>query len=123
MITIDPQFDLERYHDDSSSTRSAKNRSSNRISVEKQDPFGDVFAMGSAAEQQDNSNPFDDSNALKTEVEEPYHVFSKREKWLVVIIIGVAGMFSGLSSNIYFPSLDAIARVSNLNFTLLHAEL
>lgn len=43
--------------------------------------------------------------------EQPFHIFNKRQKWFVVIIIGVAGLFSGLSSNIYFPSLDAIARV------------
>lgn len=41
----------------------------------------------------------------------PYHVFSKNEKWMVIVIIGAAGLFSGLSSNIYFPSLDAIAQV------------
>lgn len=46
--------------------------------------------------------------------EQPFHVFNKRQKWFVVIIIGVAGLFSGLSSNIYFPSLDAIARVQCL---------
>ncbi|KAI8261209.1 Itaconate transport protein [Colletotrichum sp. SAR 10_77] len=40
----------------------------------------------------------------------PYHVFSKNEKWMVIVIIGAAGLFSGLSSNIYFPSLDAIAQ-------------
>lgn len=43
---------------------------------------------------------------------EPYHVFSHRMKWTIVILIGVAGLFSGLSSNIYFPALDAIAHVS-----------
>jgi hypothetical protein len=43
---------------------------------------------------------------------EPYHVFSHRMKWAVVVLIGVAGLFSGLSSNIYFPALDAIAEVS-----------
>lgn len=43
---------------------------------------------------------------------EPYHVFSHGKKWSIVILIGVAGLFSGLSSNIYFPALDAIAKVS-----------
>ncbi|KAH8693414.1 major facilitator superfamily domain-containing protein [Phaeosphaeriaceae sp. PMI808] len=42
--------------------------------------------------------------------EEVYHVFEKREKWNVVAMIGVAGLFSGLSSNIFFPSLDAISK-------------
>jgi hypothetical protein len=45
--------------------------------------------------------------------EPPYHVYSSKEKWSVVVIIGVAGLFSGLSSNIYFPSLNAIANVKN----------
>lgn len=43
--------------------------------------------------------------------EKPYHIFTKRQKWVVISIIGVAGLFSGLSSNIYLPSLDAIAKV------------
>lgn len=43
--------------------------------------------------------------------EGPYHIFGKKKKWLIVITIGMAGLFSGLSSNIYFPSLDAIAAV------------
>jgi hypothetical protein len=47
-------------------------------------------------------------------LEEPYHVYSSKQKWVVVVLVGVAGLFSGLSSNIYFPSLDAIARVSRV---------
>ncbi|KJZ71281.1 hypothetical protein HIM_09354 [Hirsutella minnesotensis 3608] len=42
--------------------------------------------------------------------EKPFHVFNKRQKWVVIAIIGVAGLFSGLSSNIYFPALDSIAK-------------
>ncbi|KAK3497201.1 MFS general substrate transporter [Neurospora hispaniola] len=45
--------------------------------------------------------------------EPPYHVFTKKEKWLVTSIIAVAGLFSPLSSNIYFPALGAIANVSH----------
>jgi hypothetical protein len=40
-----------------------------------------------------------------------YHVFSNKRKWAVVITIGIAGLFSGLSSNIYFPALGAISKV------------
>lgn len=49
-----------------------------------------------------------------TELGQPYHVFPKGRKKFLVGVIGVAGLFSGLSSNIYFPSLDAIAKVSQL---------
>ena len=43
----------------------------------------------------------------------PYHVFSSRKKRLLVFIVSMAGLFSPLSSNIYFPALDDIADVSS----------
>ncbi|KAI8169871.1 Itaconate transport protein [Colletotrichum sp. SAR 10_70] len=60
-------------------------------------------------------NPFDDANEVEeqddeADDDEPYHVFPKRQKWLVIVIIATAGLFSGLSSNIYNPSLDAVAQ-------------
>lgn len=75
---------------------------------------------------EEDRDPFSTSNhiagedqfkSLKDEpqtskVEESYHVFTSRQRWFVVAIIGAAGLFSGLSSNIYFPALDAIAKVS-----------
>jgi len=88
-----------------------------------EDPFDDDYRIETTASE----NPFSDSNAVPREgVEEklrlpapepdqPYHVFSKGRKRLLVGIIGVAGLFSGLSSNIYFPSLDAISKVSQEN--------
>ncbi|KAF9869855.1 major facilitator superfamily transporter [Colletotrichum karsti] len=67
-------------------------------------------------------NPFDDANEVEEQEDEdessndePYHVFPKRQKWVVIVIIGTAGLFSGLSSNIYNPSLDAIARDLKVN--------
>jgi len=41
----------------------------------------------------------------------PYHVFERRKKWQLVLIVSLAGLFSPLSSNIYFPALGAIAEV------------
>ncbi|KAK6209351.1 hypothetical protein LQW54_006338 [Pestalotiopsis sp. IQ-011] len=68
----------------------------------------------------------DEFKSLKDEpqtskVEEPYHVFTSRQRWFVVVIIGAAGLFSGLSSNIYFPALDAIAK--DLNVSLQSVSL
>ncbi|KGQ09273.1 Quinidine resistance protein 1 [Beauveria bassiana D1-5] len=39
----------------------------------------------------------------------PYHVFSKRQKWFIVCLVSLAGSFSPLSSNIYFPAIDSIS--------------
>ncbi|KAK4465085.1 major facilitator superfamily domain-containing protein [Cladorrhinum samala] len=44
---------------------------------------------------------------------EPYHVFSRREKWCAVWIVSLAGLFSPLSSNIYFPALGDISLHTN----------
>ncbi|KAK8119586.1 MFS general substrate transporter [Apiospora kogelbergensis] len=51
----------------------------------------------------------------------PYHIFPKVHKRVLVAIIGVAGLFSGLSSNIYFPALEAIAK--DLNVSLADVSL
>jgi hypothetical protein len=50
--------------------------------------------------------------------ETPYHVFSTQQKRVLVYIVSLAGLFSPLSSNIYFPALNAIADVSDLHFAL-----
>ncbi|CAM1508920.1 Fc.00g026590.m01.CDS01 [Cosmosporella sp. VM-42] len=44
--------------------------------------------------------------------EEPYHIFSRRRKWNLVYLVSLAGCFSPLSSNIYFPAISTIS--SNL---------
>ncbi|KAK3948001.1 major facilitator superfamily domain-containing protein [Pseudoneurospora amorphoporcata] len=51
--------------------------------------------------------------------EPPYHVFTKKEKWLVTVIIAVSGLFSPLSSNIYFPALGAIANAIHTDIALV----
>ncbi|PVH98880.1 major facilitator superfamily transporter [Periconia macrospinosa] len=62
----------------------------------------------------------DQSSQVRTAVaveEEVYHVFHKKQKWGVVAMIGAAGLFSGLSSNIFFPSLDAISKEFNVSLS------
>jgi hypothetical protein len=44
--------------------------------------------------------------------EPPYHVFSLAKKKQMVYIVSLAGLFSPLSSNIYFPALGQISKVS-----------
>ncbi|KAF2113139.1 major facilitator superfamily transporter [Lophiotrema nucula] len=40
----------------------------------------------------------------------PYHVFSRRRKWLIVVIVSVTGLFPALAANIYLPTLDKVAQ-------------
>jgi hypothetical protein len=47
--------------------------------------------------------------------EPPYHVFSGKKQKSLLLLASMAGVFSSLSSNIYFPALGIIANVSDLN--------
>ncbi|KAK1989215.1 major facilitator superfamily transporter [Colletotrichum cereale] len=81
-------------------------------SVESRSPFIDRRLPKQV--HNESRNPFDDLYGAvleaQSEREPPYHVFSRKEKWFVILIIGAAGLFSGLSSNIYFPALDTISQ-------------
>ena len=135
MITIEPQFDLEHWHNHNMPTRSVtpdvgdhrrlSGKTGGRTSAElanAQDPFDDAFALEESDRDEEKRDQVRSSRAVQSEngqsqkpgEEKLYHVFSQRQKWFLIVIIGVAGMFSGLSSNIYFPSLNTIARASHL---------
>ncbi|KAI8947712.1 major facilitator superfamily domain-containing protein [Xylaria longipes] len=49
-------------------------------------------------------------------VAEPYSIFDKRQKALIVFIAATAATFSGFASNIYFPALATVA--SDLDVTI-----
>lgn len=66
---------------------------------------------------QDEKNlPSPSSDSLNLESQtpppSPYHVFSRSRKLQMVCIVSLAAIFSPLSSNIYFPALGEITRVS-----------
>jgi len=66
----------------------------------------------------DDSRPSSSSSTLRSNYslekslpDPPYHVFSRAQKKNIVYIISLAGLFSPLSSNIYFLALGQISRV------------
>ena len=118
LVVADPRLDLDRRcHEDSTST--FVDEKSREPSLGDQsdaiNPFEDHLGMTPEKAFDEPQNPFNDSTtqiSLQDSVpEQLYHVFIKRQKWSVVIIIGIAGLFSGLSSNIYNPALNSIAQV------------
>ncbi|KAI1372492.1 MFS general substrate transporter [Hypoxylon crocopeplum] len=77
--------------------------------------------MSAAEQSKDNQNtpaatPLTSSPAL----EEPYSIFDKRQKALVILIVSTAATFSGFASNIYFPALPTIARDLNVSVELVN---
>ncbi|KJR81588.1 major facilitator superfamily [Sporothrix schenckii 1099-18] len=45
----------------------------------------------------------------------PYHVYSRNEKWVMVGLVAVTGLYSPLPANIYFPALPTLAKVFHVS--------
>ncbi|KIO25494.1 hypothetical protein M407DRAFT_210543 [Tulasnella calospora MUT 4182] len=50
----------------------------------------------------------------------PFSAFTKREKWIIVTMTGVAGIFSPISGAIYFPAIPTIANEFNTSISLIN---
>ncbi|KAL3463705.1 major facilitator superfamily domain-containing protein [Aspergillus heterothallicus] len=46
-------------------------------------------------------------------VSPPYSIYTTREKWILVTLVGCAGLFSPLPANIYFPAIPTLTTVFN----------
>ncbi|KAL1796053.1 hypothetical protein ACET3X_006277 [Alternaria dauci] len=47
---------------------------------------------------------------VEGEVEVPYSIYTSKEKWLIVAMVALAGFYSPLPANIYFPAIPTLAR-------------
>lgn len=43
--------------------------------------------------------------------DEPYSVYTRREKWFIVTMVAIAGLYSPLPANIYFPAIPTLSQV------------
>ncbi|KAG7095375.1 hypothetical protein E1B28_006132 [Marasmius oreades] len=50
----------------------------------------------------------------------PYSVYTRREKWVVVIMIAASGLFSPLTSSIYFPAIPTLSVAFNKPVELIN---
>ncbi|CAL1705635.1 unnamed protein product [Somion occarium] len=55
-----------------------------------------------------------------TTPEKPYSAFTKTEKWLIVTMAAVGGLFSPLTSNSYFPAIPTMALAFNKSTELIN---
>ncbi|KAI1437572.1 MFS general substrate transporter [Xylaria sp. CBS 124048] len=51
---------------------------------------------------------------------EPYSIYDKRQKGLVILLVSTAATFSGFASNIYFPALPTIAQDMKVSVELIN---
>lgn len=59
----------------------------------------------------ENPNFSSSSQSIRS-ISEPYSIFSTNTKILIVVTVSISGFFSPFSTNIYFPALSMIEKVS-----------
>ncbi|KAJ7643818.1 major facilitator superfamily domain-containing protein [Roridomyces roridus] len=52
--------------------------------------------------------------------EEPFSIYTSREKWLIVSLVALGALFSPLSANIYFPAIPTIAAAFHKSIELIN---
>ncbi|KAK7182545.1 major facilitator superfamily transporter [Paraphaeosphaeria sporulosa] len=103
VFAVGKQFDADAYNDDGTMwTRPQRSGSDS-----PRESSWNYQQDWTASPPSETKGAMPGGEVLKEEV---YNIFEKREKWCVVAMIGVAGLFSGLSSNIFFPAIDAISK-------------
>ncbi|KAI9726106.1 MAG: hypothetical protein M1834_009422 [Cirrosporium novae-zelandiae] len=55
-----------------------------------------------------------------TSGETPYSIYSKKEKWFIVGMVAVTGLFSPLPANIYFPAIPTLANIFHKSTELMN---
>ncbi|KAI0034181.1 MFS general substrate transporter [Vararia minispora EC-137] len=53
----------------------------------------------------------------------PYSVFTSTEKWVIVVIVSCAGMFSPLTANIYFPAIPLMVDAFHKSTELINLTI
>ncbi|KAJ7090856.1 MFS general substrate transporter [Mycena belliarum] len=70
-----------------------------------------------AAESNDPTTTPTDKEETETE---PYSIYTRRGKWFIVALTAFGGLFSPLSSNIYFPAIPTLASVFHKSVELIN---
>lgn len=88
-------------------------RSSRQYPIRRGDGDDNNYDVGSGPDfdPDHKSTPVGEYSVEKNLPEPPYHIFTLARKKQMVYIVSLAGLFSPLSSNIYFPALGQISKV------------
>ncbi|KAF8829999.1 hypothetical protein HHX47_DHR2000014 [Lentinula edodes] len=79
--------------------------------LRKQEPSSESKNLGQQSLHADKiaQEPLTDEKTNDQRVKEPYSIYTRNEKWFLVLLIAISGLFSPLTANVYFPAIPAIA--------------
>lgn len=73
------------------------------------EPSKEAAVAGSTTIQPCNSVLQSEPSAI--EETEPYSIYTTREKWFIVAMVAVSGLYSPLPANIYYPTIPTLSEV------------
>lgn len=65
----------------------------------------------------------EDAQETSNSQEAPYSVFTKFEKRWILFLVALAGFFSPVSANIYFPAINYLARDLSVSLELINLTI
>ncbi|KAL8893268.1 MAG: hypothetical protein Q9192_005436 [Flavoplaca navasiana] len=70
------------------------------------------------------SNPdIEQAQTAPNSQEDPYSTFTKSQKRWIILLIAMAGFFSPLSANIYFPAINYLSRDLSISLELINLTI
>ncbi|KAJ7597604.1 major facilitator superfamily domain-containing protein [Mycena floridula] len=60
------------------------------------------------ADKTSSNSPTGEKEPSVTQDEEPYSIYTRKEKWFIVALTAYAGLFSPLTANVYFPAIPTL---------------
>ena len=106
------------------STKIERNRESNSVisTTKVEDDSVQCCSTGPASFPKVDSRDFE-RNEKQITRSELYTIFSKPTKRWIVFIVSLAGFFSPLSANIYYPALNDIAKDLHVSLELMNLTI
>ncbi|KDQ50724.1 hypothetical protein JAAARDRAFT_74054 [Jaapia argillacea MUCL 33604] len=80
----------------------------------------DRQASPSVAAVRDQETSKETQAASTQTIEKPYSIYTRREKWIIVTLASVAGIFSPLTASIYLPAIPVIATAFHKSVELIN---
>lgn len=84
---------------------------------------GDQIEPAEQRNPKANETPAALEKAYRVQSGPVYSVFTKRQKNFIVYMVAMAGFFSPLSANIYFPALNPLAQDLHVSSSLINLSL
>ncbi|KAJ4463406.1 major facilitator superfamily domain-containing protein [Lentinula lateritia] len=109
----------------SSSSSSSSSPTATAAPIPRNQDLSESTNSGQQSLQADKiaQEPLTDEKTNDQRAQEPYSIYTRNEKWFLVMLIAISGLFSPLTANVYFPAIPAIAGAFHKSTELINLTI